>query len=233
MKTQRDVGTIVTICWVSLQSSPCPPSFHCYPEGKRWKLRLHEKGGKEHVVPVHHVLEEYLDAYLDITGIRFQPKGPLFRSFAIGVGRPLSNRSLAQSEAWRMIRRRAKAAGIKTKIGCHTFRATGITAYSENGGTLEHAQQIAAHESPRTTKLYDRSTTRSRTTRSSALPSNRPGAAGRCIRKALPSWRTLSPSLSSWGWPLYTALHAVTQWHMPARDVVVGTVRRGTLECWN
>jgi integrase len=92
-----------------------------YPEGKRWKLRLHEKGGKEHVVPVHHVLEEYLDAYLDITGIRFQPKGPLFRSFAIGVGRPLSNRSLAQSEAWRMIRRRAKAAGIKTKIGCHTF----------------------------------------------------------------------------------------------------------------
>jgi len=41
-------------------------------------------------------------------------------------------------------------------IGCHTFRATGITAYLENGGTLEHAQQIAAHESPRTTKLYDR-----------------------------------------------------------------------------
>jgi integrase/recombinase XerD len=117
---------------------------------------LHEKRGKEHVVPVHHVLEEYLDAYLDITGIRNQSKGPLFRSLAIGAGRPLSNRSLAQSEAWRMIRRRAKAATIKTKIGCHTFRATGITAYLENGGTLEHAQQIAAHESPRTTKLYDR-----------------------------------------------------------------------------
>jgi integrase/recombinase XerD len=57
-----------------------------------------------------------------------------------------------------MIRRRAKAASIKTKIDCHTFRATGITAYLENGGTLEHAQQIAAHESPRTTKLYDRTT---------------------------------------------------------------------------
>ena len=55
-----------------------------------------------------------------------------------------------------MIRRRARAAGILTPIGCHTFRATGITAYLENGGTLEHAQQIAAHESPRTTKLYDR-----------------------------------------------------------------------------
>ena len=53
---------------------------------------------------------------------------------------------MTQSEAWRMIRRRAKAADIKTKIGCHTFRATGITTYLENGGTLEHAQQIAAHE---------------------------------------------------------------------------------------
>ena len=55
-----------------------------------------------------------------------------------------------------MIRRRAKRAGIKTAIGNHTFRATGITTYLLNGGTLEHAQQIAAHESPRTTKLYDR-----------------------------------------------------------------------------
>jgi integrase/recombinase XerD len=57
-----------------------------------------------------------------------------------------------------MLRRHTKAATIKTKIGCHTFRATGITAYLENDGTLEHAQQIAAHESPRTTKLYDRTT---------------------------------------------------------------------------
>lgn len=41
-------------------------------------------------------------------------------------------------------------------IGCHTFRAIGITAYLQNGGTVENAQRIAAHESPRTTKLYDR-----------------------------------------------------------------------------
>ncbi len=48
------------------------------------------------------------------------------------------------------------AAGIAEAIGCHTFRATGITAYLANGGALEHAQKMAAHESPRTTKLYDR-----------------------------------------------------------------------------
>src|SRR5262249_22650289 len=51
---------------------------------------------------------------------------------------------------------RAKGAGLPYSTCCHTFRATGITAYLQNGGTLEHAQQIAAHESPRTTKLYDR-----------------------------------------------------------------------------
>ena len=55
-----------------------------------------------------------------------------------------------------MIKRRARAAGLPDTICCHTFRATGITAYLLNGGTLEKAQQIAAHESASTTKLYDR-----------------------------------------------------------------------------
>jgi site-specific recombinase XerD len=63
---------------------------------------------------------------------------------------------MSQPDAWRMIRRRAAAAGIMAPIGCHTFRATGITASLANGGALEHAQEMAAHESPRTTKLYDR-----------------------------------------------------------------------------
>jgi len=59
-------------------------------------------------------------------------------------------------DAWRMIQRRAGGLGMRVRIGCHTFRATGITAYLEAGGTLENAQSMAAHESPRTTKLYDR-----------------------------------------------------------------------------
>ena len=63
---------------------------------------------------------------------------------------------MSQADAYEMIRRRAKSAGIQTKIGNHTFRATGITAYLKNGGKLEIAQQIAAHESSRTTGLYDR-----------------------------------------------------------------------------
>jgi len=73
-----------------------------FPEGKRWKLRLHEKGGKEHVVPVHHVLEEYLDAYLDAANIRDQAGGPLFRTLVTARGRPLSLKPMRQSDAWRM-----------------------------------------------------------------------------------------------------------------------------------
>jgi integrase len=55
-----------------------------------------------------------------------------------------------------MIRRRAAAAGIETKIGNHTFRATGITAYLKNGGAFETAAAMANHSSTRTTQLYDR-----------------------------------------------------------------------------
>lgn len=123
--------------------------------GKRHSLRLHEKGGKEHEVPAHHKVVEYLDAYLKVAGTGMDSATPLFRSMQ-GKSKRLTNRPMSRHDAYRMVRRRARAVGIKARIGCHTFRATGITAYLENGGTIENAQAIAAHESPRTTKLYDR-----------------------------------------------------------------------------
>jgi integrase len=117
--------------------------------------RLYEKGGKQHEVPAHHNLDEYMEAYIKVAGLQDDPKGLLFRTIAGKTGR-LTALPLNQADAYRMIRRRARATGIKTKIGNHTFRATGITAYLKNGGKLEIAQQIAAHESSRTTGLYDR-----------------------------------------------------------------------------
>ncbi len=126
-----------------------------FPQGKRWWLRLHEKGGKQHEMPVHHTLEAYLDGYLAAAGITEDRRGFLFRATNGKTG-VLSERALDREDTFHMIRRRAKQAGIKTKLGCHTFRATGITIYLTNGGDLEKAQQMAAHESPRTTKLYDR-----------------------------------------------------------------------------
>jgi len=127
-----------------------------YTQGRRGWVRLHEKGGKHHTMPCHHALAETLHAYIAAAGIAEQSKSWLFRTSKGWNAAVLSEEPMNQADAWRMVRRRAKAAGIKAPIGCHTFRATGITAYLENGGTLEHAQAMAAHESPRTTKLYDR-----------------------------------------------------------------------------
>jgi integrase/recombinase XerD len=125
-----------------------------FETGKRWWVRLHEKGGKVHPVPCHHNAEAYLDAYLDAAGIRDEKKGPLFRS--VDHKRKMALNAMTRTDVLRMVKRRALAAGLPSSTCCHTFRATGITAYLENGGTIENAQLIAAHESPRTTKLYDR-----------------------------------------------------------------------------
>lgn len=126
-----------------------------FVQHRRLWVRLHEKGGKRHEMPCHHNLETYLAAYLDGAGLREDSKGPLFRTIGRGTSR-LTATPLPQANAHAMIRRRAAAAGIATRVGNHSFRATGITAYLRNGGTLETAAAMANHASTRTTQLYDR-----------------------------------------------------------------------------
>jgi integrase/recombinase XerC len=126
-----------------------------YVQNRRLWVRLHEKGGKRHEMPCHHNLETYLHAYVDGCQLESDPKGPLFRTIGRGTGK-LTTTFMAQANAYAMIRRRAAGADIATKIGNHTFRASGITAYLKNGGTLENAANMANHASTRTTQLYDR-----------------------------------------------------------------------------
>jgi site-specific recombinase XerD len=127
------------------------------PLGAGWVLRLHERGGKRHAVPCHHELAAALHSYIDAAGIADNRKGWLFRTSRGHTATALSTHPMTQSDAWRMIRRRAVNAGIHAAIGNHTFRATGISTYLASGGALGHAQSMAAHDSPRTTKRYDRS----------------------------------------------------------------------------
>ena len=138
-----------------------------FPEGKHWSIRLNEKNSKVVTMPVQHRLEKYLDAYIEAVGgpeafpFETSPAGkttknqPLFLS-SRGRSKILTGRRMTRQDAWRMVKRRANAAGIITTIGNHSFRGTGITNYLENGGSLSEAQRMAGHADPRTTRLYDR-----------------------------------------------------------------------------
>lgn len=122
---------------------------------ERQALRLHEKGGKRLVIAVHRQAEEYLDAYLEAVGST-DPEGFLFRS--VDRRGKLSGKPLHPDNALTRVkaRARARAAGLPESTCCHTFRATGITAFLSNGGSIENAQYIAGRASAFTAKLYDR-----------------------------------------------------------------------------
>jgi site-specific recombinase XerD len=146
-----------------------------FTQNRRLWVRLREKGGKAHAMPCHHNLETYLTAYIEGADLAEDPKGPLFRTIGRGTGL-LTRTPLPQANAYAMIGRRAAAAGIATKLGNHSFRATGITAYLKNGGTLEKAAQMANHASTRTTLCCT-----DRVAESQPLFGKRPSAGQRCV----------------------------------------------------
>lgn len=120
---------------------------------QRWVIG-EEKGSKRHEMPVHPTLEVLLDAYIEFAALT-DLSTPLFQSSNARGGK-LTGRPFDRTAAWRMVRRRAAAAGMHRDIGNHSFRATGITTYLNAGGSLEDARIMANHSNATTTKLYDR-----------------------------------------------------------------------------
>ena len=106
------------------------------------------------MVPAHHTAQAYVHAYLEAAGIgEDHRRGPLVRSCEPGRRDALQDRAMSRLSALKMIKRRARQAGLPTEICAHSFRGTGITEYLRNGGDLEVAARIAGHESTRTTQL--------------------------------------------------------------------------------
>ncbi len=132
-----------------------------FVQERRFWLRLHEKGGKEHEMPCHHKLESYLAEWLEASGLKHEPDAPLFPTFRRGtVGKEIAGEltrdAIPQENAYARVRHHGLAAAIATPIGNHSLRGTGITTYLKNGGTIEKARHMANHASTRTTQLYDR-----------------------------------------------------------------------------
>jgi site-specific recombinase XerD len=122
-------------------------------EGKRARLRLLEKGGKEKLVWLHREAAEFLDAYLAEAGID-DAQAPLVQS--LDKAHRLTGHAINRRDTLDMVKARCRAAGLSETFCNHTFRGTGITVFLHNGGALEAAQDMANHSDPRTTKLYDR-----------------------------------------------------------------------------
>ncbi|WP_226893891.1 tyrosine-type recombinase/integrase [Nisaea sediminum] len=127
-----------------------------FAEGGHTWVRLREKGGKDHVMPLHPELEADIGAYLGVVPTSVVNM-PLFRAMDRRGG-IFSGRRLDRRDAWAIVQRRRKASGLATHTTCHSFRASGITAFLENGGSIELASIMAAHSNTRTTSLYDRRT---------------------------------------------------------------------------
>jgi integrase len=124
--------------------------------GNAW-LVLHEKGGKQRRLPAHHRVREYVSTYLDRANIDalMHARAPLFQS-APRTAKHLSGSALDRSAVLAIVKRRCRAAGLPSAICNHSFRATGITLYQENGGNIDAAAYLAGHSDPRTTQLYNR-----------------------------------------------------------------------------
>jgi site-specific recombinase XerD len=124
-------------------------------KGERW-LRLHEKRGKIHEVPVHSKAREAIDQWLLASGLGSNPSAPLLPAFGKNKKTP-ELRHMDRTSVWKLVQARAHASGLKKRVCCHSFRATGITEYMNAGGSLDIAQRMAGHSQLSTTKIYDRS----------------------------------------------------------------------------
>lgn len=154
-KRDRALIGLMTYTFARIGAATSMEVRDVFSQNRRLWVRLHEKGGKQVELPCHHSLEAFLDDFMKAAGLQDMPRAPLFQTVRRGTAH-FSGNPFPQANAYAMIQRRAVAAGISTAVCNHTFRATGITAYLKNGGTLEKAANIANHSSTRTTQLYDR-----------------------------------------------------------------------------
>jgi integrase/recombinase XerD len=143
----RSLVAVLFFCGARISAALALTPRDWYREGRRYRIRLHEKGGHVHVLPLHREAREHLELYVETSGVAAQPTAPIFR--AVTRARQLTERPLSPLPAWQMIRRRARRADLATNTGCHTFRASAITLLRRQGATLEVAQRFAGIASRR------------------------------------------------------------------------------------
>ena len=118
-------------------------------------VRFREKRSKVFELPLHPRAEAAVDVWLDASALGQFAERPLFPAFEADR-ETLSDRPMDRSSVWVRVKRRLVDAGLETRYGCHSFRATGVTLFIQNGGTLRTAGRIARHRQMAATQRYDR-----------------------------------------------------------------------------
>ncbi len=157
-RSTRDLRDRALICTLTYAFAPISAALALHVRDLKFHgihatIELPAKGGAKRSLPCHRALAEALYAYIHTGNLK--AGSLMFRSSPRHDAERLTERAMTQPDAWRMIHRRAQAAGITTPIGSHSIRAAAITAYLAGGGTLEHAQTLAGHRSLRSTQLYE------------------------------------------------------------------------------
>lgn len=125
-----------------------------FKDSDGYKARLYEKGGKVLQVPLHPTAKDAIERYVNAAGIKKEKRTKLFRTLR-GNRKSLSSNGLQRTEVYLMIKRRVKLLDLPD-IACHSLRATGITHFLDQGGSIFDAQKLAGHKSVKTTEIYDR-----------------------------------------------------------------------------
>jgi integrase/recombinase XerD len=106
-------------------------------------LRISRKGGRDAMEPLSPPVERTLDSYL-----AGRTTGPLFLND--------SGRRMYEAQAWRLVRRLARTAGLKSagQLSPHSLRHTFATSLDDAGVPLQDIQDAMGHADPRTTRRY-------------------------------------------------------------------------------
>jgi hypothetical protein len=127
--------------------------------GSAWPERF--RGCSGHLVPLHHLAAEYLDGYVEVTGLADAHDAPLWQNTP-GRGGRLSGAALSQRAALDIVKRRCRAARLPGDICNHSFRATGMTLYWRRKAAISKARAGSRERANiKTTQLYNRSGDRS------------------------------------------------------------------------
>lgn len=161
LKTQADYRDRALICLMTFSFYRVSAALsmrvrdYYFIGDERW-VKAKEKGSRAHKMPCHPAIVPIMDAYLKEADLVRHRDALLFPS-SHGKSGKLNGKPYSRTAAWKMVNRRARAAGYHDEIGNHSLRATGITNYMNSGGLLNKAQDLAGHAHISTTMLYDRS----------------------------------------------------------------------------